>query len=235
MPVWATYTSEIEQIDNATGDVVRTWPTAKAASDALGVGRAEISKALKGANKTAGGYSWCYVVSRTGTVYTGDAEERGGRGEAGSLVCRLVATPARAEGGKLKFLWGGRSDRESRESERGPAGPLLSSFGSPLGSIGLPKHIADISDGELAASSQRYTSYAQVTKNSTGYRQLEVSGSRQVSSSNPSHSEYPPRSTRTTRTRCLRSHARRRRHRSCRVPTSRSLLRWQRRRTLCRR
>ena len=96
MPVWATYTNEIEQIDNATGGVVRTWPTAQASSSALGVDKSDLYKCLKGAQNTAGGYSCCYVVSWTGSAYTGDAEERGGGGERRARSC--VASSRRRPG-----------------------------------------------------------------------------------------------------------------------------------------
>ena len=152
----------------------------------------------------------------------------GGRGEAGSLVCRLVATPARAEGGKLNSLWGG--------AERSRFSGVGARAGWPAAELvrlaqAHRRHLRWRARGVVA------TLYLVSPGNQKlhGISPAEVSGSRQVGSSIPSHSECLPRSTRTTRTRCLRLHARRRRHRSCRVPTSRSLLRWQRRRTLRRR
>lgn len=51
----------VEQIDPATGEVVKVWPSVRAIERALGYAHDNIANCCKGVRKTRGGYKWRYA------------------------------------------------------------------------------------------------------------------------------------------------------------------------------
>lgn len=51
---------DCEQVNTTTGQVINTFRSAKAASEATGILRGTIAKCLSGGNATAGGFAWRY-------------------------------------------------------------------------------------------------------------------------------------------------------------------------------